>query len=177
MIPRIYRPLIFYIKIHTFKATRWIRLHQSPNKSRIPPRLGTWNFRESNGEMCLKRDTVDGRNPEPPGMYETLWIMVDSPHQLVQDFFHQQYAATTWRLFPGQKKGAISLDQDRTCHICLDSQGLVRLLLEYTCLEECFNWCLASRDGSKYQDFLGKKILGASFEHSGIPNHKVEGLG
>ena len=35
--------------------------------------------------------TVDGRNPAPPGMYKTLQIIVDSPYQLVQDFFHQQY--------------------------------------------------------------------------------------
>ena len=37
------------------------------------------------------RDTVDGWNPAPPGMYETLWIMGYLPYQLVQDFFHQQY--------------------------------------------------------------------------------------
>ena len=37
------------------------------------------------------RPTVDGRNPAPPGMYETLQIMGYSPYQLVQDFFHQQY--------------------------------------------------------------------------------------
>ena len=33
-----------------------------------------------------------GRNPkQPPGMYKTLYIMGSLPHQLVQDFFHQQY--------------------------------------------------------------------------------------
>ena len=31
------------------------------------------------------------RNPAPPGMHKTLYIVVDSPYQLVQDFFHQQY--------------------------------------------------------------------------------------
>jgi len=33
----------------------------------------------------------DGRNPAPPEIHKTLWIMVDSPYPLVQDFFHQQY--------------------------------------------------------------------------------------
>ena len=35
--------------------------------------------------------TVDGWNPAPPGMYETLYIMGYLSYQLVQDFFHQQY--------------------------------------------------------------------------------------
>jgi len=35
--------------------------------------------------------TVYGRNPAPPGTYETLQIMGYLPYQLVQDFFHQQY--------------------------------------------------------------------------------------
>ena len=35
--------------------------------------------------------TVDGRNPAPPGMYDTLLIMRNLPYQLVQDSFHQQY--------------------------------------------------------------------------------------
>ena len=33
-------------------------------------------------------ETVDGWNPAPPGMYETLWIMGYLPYQLVQDFSH-----------------------------------------------------------------------------------------
>ena len=38
--------------------------------------------------LKLTYDTVDGRNPkQPPEMYEALWKMGDSPHQLVQDFF------------------------------------------------------------------------------------------
>ena len=36
-------------------------------------------------------NTLDGRNPAPPGMYETLWIMRYLLYQLEQDFFHQQY--------------------------------------------------------------------------------------
>ena len=36
-------------------------------------------------------DTLHGRNPAPPGMYEPLQIMGYLPYQLVQDFFHQQY--------------------------------------------------------------------------------------
>ena len=41
------------------------------------------------------------RNPAPPGMYTTLWIMwYLLPYQLVQEFFHQQYGAwltgTSW---------------------------------------------------------------------------------
>ena len=36
-------------------------------------------------------DTVDGRNPAPPGMYKTLQSMGQTTYQLVQDFFHQQY--------------------------------------------------------------------------------------
>ena len=35
-------------------------------------------------------DTIDGRNIAPPNMHETLSIMGYLPHQLVQDFFHQQ---------------------------------------------------------------------------------------
>ncbi len=35
--------------------------------------------------------TVDGRNPAPPGMYKTWYIMGKTTYQLVQDFFHQQY--------------------------------------------------------------------------------------
>ncbi len=37
-------------------------------------------------------DTVGGRNPAPPGMYKTLYIMRYLPYQLVQDFVHQQYS-------------------------------------------------------------------------------------
>ena len=37
--------------------------------------------------------TVDGRNPAPPDMYETLLIMGCLQYQLVQDFFHQQYVS------------------------------------------------------------------------------------
>ena len=38
------------------------------------------------------RTTVDGRNPAPPQMYETLEITGKTTYQLllVQDFFHQQ---------------------------------------------------------------------------------------
>ena len=36
-------------------------------------------------------NTVDGRNPAPLGMYETLQIMGYLPYQLVQDIFHQHY--------------------------------------------------------------------------------------
>ena len=35
-------------------------------------------------------NTVDRRNPAPPGMYKTLQIMGHLSYQLVQDFFHQQ---------------------------------------------------------------------------------------
>ena len=35
--------------------------------------------------------TVDGSNPAPPGMYETLYIIGYLPYQLVQDLLHQQY--------------------------------------------------------------------------------------
>ncbi len=41
-------------------------------------------------QLAVKCDTVDGRNPAPPGMYETPEIVVYLPYQLVQDFFHQQ---------------------------------------------------------------------------------------
>ena len=37
--------------------------------------------------------TVDGRNPAPHDIHKALQIMVDSPYQLVQDFFHQQYGS------------------------------------------------------------------------------------
>ena len=39
---------------------------------------------------CFK-STVDGRNPAPPGMAETLQIMRSSSSLMVQDFDHQQY--------------------------------------------------------------------------------------
>ena len=45
-----------------------------------------------------RKHTVDGRNPAAPGMYKTLWIMVDSSYQLVQNFFDKQcgiHQATT----------------------------------------------------------------------------------
>ena len=37
------------------------------------------------------KHTVDARNPAPPWMIETLWIMEKTIYQLVQDFFHPQY--------------------------------------------------------------------------------------
>ncbi len=43
--------------------------------------------------------TVDERNPAPPGMYKTLWILGYLLHQLVQDFFHQQYFGETFMCF------------------------------------------------------------------------------
>ena len=49
------------------------------------------HVRGSSNHPKLLKHTVDGRNPAPPGMYRTLLIMVDSPYQLVQDFFHQQH--------------------------------------------------------------------------------------
>jgi len=36
-------------------------------------------------------DTVDARNPAPPCMVETLYIIGYTTYQLVQDFFHPQY--------------------------------------------------------------------------------------
>ena len=36
-------------------------------------------------------DTVDGRNPAPPGMYKTLQIMGQTTYELVLGFLHQQY--------------------------------------------------------------------------------------
>ena len=44
-----------------------------------------------NKTLVLLFNTVDGWNPAPPGMYETLWIMGKTTYQLVQDFSHQQY--------------------------------------------------------------------------------------
>ena len=41
--------------------------------------------------------TVDGGNPAPPGMYETLEIMGKTIYQLVQDFSHQQYGDVTYQ--------------------------------------------------------------------------------
>ncbi len=38
-------------------------------------------------------NTVDGWNPAPPGMYETLLILGTTTYQLVQDFSHQQYVS------------------------------------------------------------------------------------
>jgi hypothetical protein len=36
-------------------------------------------------------DTVDARNPAPPCMVETLYIIGYTTYQLVQDFFHPQH--------------------------------------------------------------------------------------
>ena len=36
-------------------------------------------------------DTVDGRNPAPPGMYKTLQILGETTYQPVQDFSHRRY--------------------------------------------------------------------------------------
>ena len=50
--------------------------------------------------------TVDGKNHAPPGMYITLWILGYLLHQLVQDFFHQQYyilAMNEWWLMHTMK--------------------------------------------------------------------------
>ena len=44
----------------------------------------------------ILQTTVDGRNPAPPDMYETLQIMRYLPYQLVQDFFHQQYGGVVF---------------------------------------------------------------------------------
>ena len=41
--------------------------------------------------LCDFIHTVDGRNSAPPEIDKTLWKMGYHPHQLVQDFFHQQY--------------------------------------------------------------------------------------
>ena len=39
----------------------------------------------------MECDTVDGRNPAPPGMYKTT-----NTYQLVQDSFHQQHVDNNW---------------------------------------------------------------------------------
>ena len=41
---------------------------------------------------------VDGKNPAPAIIYETLWNMGYSPYQMVQDFFHQQYFLLSGKL-------------------------------------------------------------------------------
>ena len=41
--------------------------------------------------ICVICDPVGGRNPAPPGMYETLQMTGYLPYQLVQDFFHQPH--------------------------------------------------------------------------------------
>ena len=41
--------------------------------------------------MGNPRDTLDERNPAPPGMYRTLQLMGWTTYQLVQDFGHQWY--------------------------------------------------------------------------------------
>ena len=41
----------------------------------------------------VTRNTVGGRNPAPPNMYETLKKMGSTTYQLVQDFFHRQYVS------------------------------------------------------------------------------------
>ena len=58
---------------------------------------GLWQFSAGIFLRCIwilfqfTWDTLDGRNPAPPGMYKTLQIMGYTTYQLVQDFFHQQY--------------------------------------------------------------------------------------
>ena len=48
---------------------------------------GCWWFRKLSEYYCWWF-----RSPKPPpGMYKTLWILGCLLHQLVQDFFHQQY--------------------------------------------------------------------------------------
>ena len=70
------------------------------------PRRSQWNIGEKESLwvckyeksiQCLdvtpfyyEGDTVDGRNPAPPNMHETLYIMRYLQYQQVQDFFHQQ---------------------------------------------------------------------------------------
>ena len=65
--------------------------------SQRPATKGTW---KAAWKMCLScfwlwkapaDTTVDGRNPAPPGMYQTTY-------QLVQDFFHQQYDSQVFLL-------------------------------------------------------------------------------
>ena len=46
-----------------------------------------WHGWETSGALYKCHNTVDGRNPAPPGMYETLYIM----GLVVQDFVNQQY--------------------------------------------------------------------------------------
>ena len=41
--------------------------------------------------MEITEHTVDGRNPAPPVIYQTVQKMGYSLYQLVQDFSHQQY--------------------------------------------------------------------------------------
>ena len=50
-----------------------------------------WQGAVAQKENIQWKHAVDGWNPAPPGMYETLKIMGYITYQLVQDFFHQQY--------------------------------------------------------------------------------------
>ena len=73
---------------------------------------------------------VDGRNPAPPGMYETLWIMGYVPYQLVQDFFHQQYVSFR-RVFPKAAESRLFLPTQ-------PSFGL--LLVDVEGISSCWRW-------------------------------------
>jgi len=59
------------------------------------------------GELC---DTVDRKNPAPPGMYKSLQILGQTAYQLVQDFSHQQY----WDLRIGERFGAPESSKSQT---------------------------------------------------------------
>ncbi len=78
-------PLAFFEqKNHHINSSRFFSLYS--NKQWRPP---------------FTIHTVDGKNPAPPGMYETLKIMGTTTYQLVQDFFHQPY-----KFSPSQKSRA-----------------------------------------------------------------------
>ena len=83
------------------------------NMLRSPPfsNSGKHRFRMFRFRCIWYLHTVDGWNPAPPGMYETLWIMGKTTYQLVQDFSHQQYESGKKSLFgeaPPQRRICIS---------------------------------------------------------------------
>ena len=71
-------------------------------------------------------DTVDGWNPAPAIIYETLWKMGYFPYQMVQDFFHQQYLNSWWRLGNGMEVHLLRFSiesDDSSSNLHLDALG------------------------------------------------------
>ena len=84
-----YRNMFCFQKIQKGKTCRYSRGASgyaiNYHWDLVPFKIFWWKWDK------LPTSTVDGRNPAPPVIHESLWNMGNYPYQLVQDSFHHQY--------------------------------------------------------------------------------------